>query len=174
MVNLNYIQDKEKLLIAFDSLKDEFVPVYPLFSEWLKNTMNDYLTGSRVLLGIEYSKTTVGYVLIHYFDQSAKLNAIYVFPKFRKKGIAEEACKVMFGNLKQKKIQILFTQIRPEYPNARKLFKKLGFFQIGTIFNSDEQNNNDLYCISLDNFLSVEFIKKSALSIYTKYNIEWK
>jgi ribosomal protein S18 acetylase RimI-like enzyme len=173
MINLNCIQNKEKLSSAFNSLNEVFASNHPSFSEWFIGTFKDYLTGNRVLLEIEYLKNIVGYALLHYFDKCVKLNVICVFLEFRRTGIAEKACKIIISTLKNKNNQLLFAQVRPEYPNAKIMFEKLGFLQIGTIFNSDEQKDNDLYCLKLNDFSSIEFIKEKALNIYTKNNIVW-
>jgi ribosomal protein S18 acetylase RimI-like enzyme len=174
MVELNYIQNKEKLLSAFNSLNEVFASNHPLFSIWFNNTVNDYLIGNRVLLEIKYLDNVVGYILLHYFKKCVKLNVVCIFPEFRRRGIAEKACNIIISTLKNKNNQLLFAQVRPEYPNAKKLFEKIGFLQIGTIFNSDEQKDNDLYCLKLNDFSSIEFVKEKALNIYTKNNIVWK
>jgi ribosomal-protein-alanine N-acetyltransferase len=60
------------------------------------------------------------------------INSVFVFPRFRRKGVAEKLLSAAINTAKEKNLDKIFLEVRETNAPAIKLYQKAGFNKVGT------------------------------------------
>ena len=96
--------------------------------EWEQTVLSSSLkSGNFYGFKAEIENEFSGYVHYSTSIDAMDINSVFVFPNFRKKGIAEKLLNAVIGDAKERKIDKIFLEVRESNTPAIKLYEKLGF-----------------------------------------------
>ena len=104
--------------------------------EWNKDMLlsalkNQNFYGLKVISDIN-KEEVLGYIHYSLSVDSMDINSVFVFPSFRRKGIAEKLLSVVIDTAKEKRLDKIFLEVRETNAPAIKLYQKAGFNKVGT------------------------------------------
>ncbi len=122
-------------------------PTYDLFI---------YMTYGSEILVADIGNAVVGYVVISYREEEAKIMSLAVKKEFRGKGIGKMLLREIIKKARSRGVKRLTLEVRISNRIARELYKKMGFEIAGVIesYYSDGESAY-LMCLNLndtDNF----------------------
>jgi hypothetical protein len=165
------LKDKSELEEGLRSLIDEFKGEYSYYEGWVRNNTNTFRDGSRVVYALKDDNHVAGYMMVHYSDlKVAKINGIYVFPEYQKRGIANDAIKQILHLLKEKSYEYVFIQTRIHNKIVVHMFDSLKFDVIGTNFHKIEKANNWLSVYDLNQKRNLKEMKRLAGEYYPGFS----
>lgn len=143
MMNIVLLKDSEKIEEGLRSLTEEFIGEYPYYATWILKNKETFKNGTREVYELYDGGGTVGYMMIHFSTaKCAKINGIYVFPNFQKRGYAKQALKQVLEELKDKDYEYAYIQTRIHNKIVVHMFESLHFDVIGKNYHSIERQDN--------------------------------
>ena len=95
------LKESEKIKEGLRSLTEEFIGEYPYYSTWIQKNETTFKDGTRVVYELNDNENVVGYMMVHFStEKCAKINGIFVFPDFQKRGYAKKALLQVLEQLK--------------------------------------------------------------------------
>lgn len=174
MLNLIKVKNTQSITMILETLKEEFIIIYPYYGIWIENIKEGFDLGVRELYEIKHNESLIGYILIHFCPNSCvKINGLLIFKEFRGNGYGGKALNQLVKQLKSKDINYAYIQCRIENKAMYHLFHKLGFILIGTNFHPIEKAFNWLGVYDIKQSNHVEEMVVLANNIYenfTKYS----
>ena len=103
--------------------------------EWNKDMLlsalkNQNFYGLKVISDIN-KEEVLGYIHYSLSVDSMDINSVFVFPSFRRKGIAEKLLSAVVGTAKEKRLDKIFLEVRETNAPAINLYQKVGFNKVG-------------------------------------------
>lgn len=139
------LKENEKIQEGLRSLTKEFIGEYPYYSTWIEENEKTFKNGTRVVYELNVDNKVAGYMMVHFSTiKCAKVNGIYVFPQYQKKGYAKAALQQILQELKKQDYCYVYAQTRIHNKIVRHMFEMLNFDVIGQNFHSIEKQNNCL------------------------------
>lgn len=137
------LKESEKVQNGLRSLTEEFIGEYPYYSKWIQKNEATFKDRTRVVYELNDNGKVVGYMMIHFStDKCAKINGIYVFPNYQKKGYAKEALMQVLEQLKMNNYDYAFIQTRIHNKIVVHMFESLRFDVIGKNYHKIEKQDN--------------------------------
>ncbi len=104
--------------------------------EWNKDMLlsalkNQNFYGLKVISDIN-KEEVLGYIHYSLSVDSMDINSVFVFPSFRRKGVAEKLLSAVIDTAKEKRLDKIFLEVRETNAPAIKLYQKAGFSSVGT------------------------------------------
>ena len=104
--------------------------------EWNKDMLlsalkNQNFYGLKVIRD-KIKEEVLGYIHYSLSVDSMDINSVFVFPSFRRKGVAEKLLSVVIDTAKEKRLDKIFLEVRETNAPAIKLYQKAGFNKVGT------------------------------------------
>jgi ribosomal-protein-alanine N-acetyltransferase len=104
--------------------------------EWNKDMLlsalkNQNFYGLKVISD-KNSEEVLGYIHYSLSVDSMDINSVFVFPRFRRKGVAEKLLSAAINTAKEKNLDKIFLEVRETNAPAIKLYQKAGFNKVGT------------------------------------------
>ena len=104
--------------------------------EWNKDMLlsalkNQNFYGIKVIRD-KIKEEVLGYIHYSLSVDSMDINSVFVFPSFRRKGVAEKLLSVVIDTAKEKRLDKIFLEVRETNAPAIKLYQKAGFNKVGT------------------------------------------
>ncbi len=96
--------------------------------EWTEEMLSSSLKSGN-FYGFKYIENgeVLGYVHYSASVDALDINSVFVFPKYRKKGLAENLLSQVFIDAKNRRIDKIFLEVRESNTPAISLYEKLGF-----------------------------------------------
>jgi len=118
-------------------------PTYDLFI---------YMTYGSEILVADIGNAVVGYVVVSYREEEAKIMSLAVKKEFRGRGIGKMLLKEVIKNARGKGVKRLTLEVRVSNRVAQELYKKMGF-EIAGILESYYSDGESAYlmCLNLNN-----------------------
>lgn len=96
---------------------------------------------------VEYKQQIIGYLIYETYDNSLAITNIAVLPEFRRKGVASQmvarlACRLTCGARNR-----MTLEVRESNLSAQLFFRSLGFKAVHIRRASEENGNEDIYCM---------------------------
>lgn len=103
--------------------------------EWNKDMLlsalkNQNFYGLKVISD-KNSEEVLGYIHYSLSVDSMDINSVFVFPRFRRKGIAEKLLSAVINTAKEKNLDKIFLEVRETNAPAINLYQKAGFNSVG-------------------------------------------
>lgn len=103
--------------------------------EWNKDMLlsalkNQNFYGLKVISD-KIKEEVLGYIHYSLSVDSMDINSVFVFPSFRRKGIAEKLLSAVINTAKEKRLDKIFLEVRETNAPAIKLYQKAGFNSVG-------------------------------------------
>ncbi len=99
-------------------------PTYDLFI---------YMTYGSEILVADIGNAVVGYVVVSYKEEEAKIMSVAVKKEFRRKGIGKMLLKEVIKRAKIRGVKRMTLEVRVSNKAAQELYKKLGFEVVGVL-----------------------------------------
>ena len=126
------------------SLTQEFIVEHSYYDKWIAKHRESFLVGRRVIYSLCDKSKVVGYMMLHFFANNGcvKINGIYVFPDFQKRGFGTQAFVQILEELKNRECKYAYLQTRLYNQKVLSMCKKLNFNIIGKNYHSIEEQDN--------------------------------
>jgi len=115
-------------------------PTYDLFI---------YMTYGSEILVADIGKGVVGYVVVSYRDEEAKIMSIAVKKEFRRRGIGKILLRETIRRAKKRGIKRITLEVRTSNKIAQNLYKKMGF-EIAGVLDSYYSDGESAYLMHLN------------------------
>ena len=92
-----------------------------------------YMTYGSEIIVADIGNAVVGYVVISYKEEEAKIMSVAVKKEFRRKGIGQMLLKDVIRRARNKGIRRITLEVRVSNKIAQQLYKKLGFEVAGVL-----------------------------------------
>lgn len=126
------LKESKKIQEGLRSLTEEFIGEYPYYSTWIQKNETTFKDGTRVVYELNDNENIVGYMMVHFStEKCAKINGIFVFPDFQKRGYAKKALLQVLEQLKSQNYDYAFIQTRTHNKIVVHMFESLHFDVIG-------------------------------------------
>ena len=137
------LKESEKIKEGLRSLTEEFIGEYPYYSTWIQKNETTFKDGTRVVYELNDNENVVGYMMVHFStEKCAKINGIFVFPDFQKRGYAKKALLQVLEQLKSQNYDYAFIQTRTHNKIVVHMFESLHFDVIGQNYHKIEKQSN--------------------------------
>ena len=137
------LKESERIKESLRSLTEEFIKEYPYYSTWIEKNKATFKDGTRVVYEPKDNEKTVGYMMVHFSTQKCvKVNGIYVFPDFQKRGYAKKALLQVLEGLRKQNYDYAFIQTRTHNKIVVHMFDTLHFDVIGQNYHKIEKQLN--------------------------------
>ena len=114
-------------------------PTYDLFI---------YMTYGSEILVADIGNAVVGYVVVSYKEEEAKIMSVAVKKEFRRKGIGKMLLKEVIKRAKIRGVKRMTLEVRVSNKAAQELYKKLGF-EVAGILESYYSDGESAYLMHL-------------------------
>jgi ribosomal protein S18 acetylase RimI-like enzyme len=142
-VKIIQLKECEKIQEGLRSLTEEFIKEYPYYSTWVQKNNATFKDRTRVVYELNDNESTVGYMMIHFStNKCAKINGIYVFPEYQKRGYVRDALLQVLKELKELNYDYAYIQTRIHNKIVVHMFETLHFDVIGKNYHNIEQQSN--------------------------------
>lgn len=169
MIEIKRARTNEELEYGISSLTEIFIDEYPYYETWIRKHIDQFKSGEKQILSINFDDVLCGYLMIHFCNSNiVKINGIYVFENYKGKGIASAAIQELTSLLKNNGVDLVFVQTRLDNNAVVHLFDKTGYNLIGTNYHEVEMKDNWVACNNLTGKISN--IPEIAYDIYDGYN----
>ena len=150
MMKIRIIKDKLELNESLRILTEQFEGECPYYREWLQKNQNGFEKGSRMVYALDDEGVTVGYMMVHCLSGTkyAKINSIYVLPKYQGNGYSKKAFSQIIAELKAKGYQYVYAQARIYNVKIVHVFHMIHFRIIGERVHMIEKERS--YVLSFD------------------------
>ncbi len=114
-------------------------PTYDLFI---------YMTYGSEILVADIGNAVVGYVVVSYREEEAKIMSLAVKREFRRRGIGKMLLREVIRRARSKGIKRLTLEVRVSNRAAQELYKKLGF-EVAGVLESYYSDGESAYLMHL-------------------------
>lgn len=165
------LKESEKIKEGLRSLTEEFIREYPYYSTWIQKNEQTFKDGTRVVYELDDNEKVVGYMMVHFStDKCAKINGIYVFPDYQKKGYAKEALLQVIETLRRQNYDYAFIQTRTHNKIVVHMFESLHFDVIGQNYHKIEKKANWVAAYDLKGKRNFDEMTDLAAQIYPGFS----
>lgn len=169
MIEIKRAKTNEELENGISALTEIFIDEYPYYETWIRKHIDQFKSGEKQILSINYEKELCGYIMIHFCSNNiVKINGIYVFENYKGNGIASEAIRELTTLLQNNGVDLVFVQTRLDNNAVVHLFDKTGYNLIGTNYHEVEKKDNWVACNNLTG--KIPNIFEIAYKLYEGFN----
>ena len=169
-MKITLIKNEKKLQEGLRSLTKEFIHKHSYYTSWIQKNSKSFENGTRVVYEMSEEKNVVGYMMVHFLsNQCAKLNGIYVFPKYQRRGYAEAAIQELLNKLKNKGYKYAYVQTRPYNAVMLHVFDVMQFHVLGKKYHEIEKMDNVIAGFDLQERKDISEMRRIAKEIYSNF-----
>lgn len=163
--------NNDKIQESLRSLTEEFIGEYPSYADWIQKNKQTFEDRTRIVYAMTENNKIVGYMMVHHStDRCAKINGIYVFPEYQKKGYAKQSILQIIKELKNQNYDYVFIQTRLHNKIVVHMFEILHFNVIGKNYHNVEKQDNWLAVFDIKEKRNFSEMYELAKSLYPGFH----